>query len=567
MSRAQPDRLREVFRWHGWRLLLSALLVLVAMLAGVGLLGVSGSFLTAAALAGVSGMSTGFNFFSPSAGIRALTFARILSRYGEKLIGHDATLRIARDLRVWFFRRALPLAPGRLSATRTGDLLARLMSDIGEVDGLSVRALAPLAALLGIWLASVAAAALIYLPAAWLLLALGVLIGGAVPWQVVRGGDQRAQLRAQQRTALRTRMFEGLEGAADIAAIDAQDAWLQQIDTAAAAVADSDRVQRHRLITGNLLHALCGGVGLASMLWLALSAAERGLIAAERAAGLVFLTMALLEVWAGVGLALQALQSACVAAKRLQAIVDQAPSVTECAQAIDVPLAGTLQLEQVSFAWPGSVRPVLHACDLTLAPGERIAISGDSGSGKSTLSALLLRLWDPQGGRLRYAGIDLRDVAQAQWHQRIAWLPQDAPVFAGSVRDNLIIGNATANDDALWKVLEQVRLSTWVSAQSGLDTWVGENGATLSAGQARRLALARALLRNAPILLLDEPTDGLDVDTAHALLLDLAAALGERSLVMITHDVPPPGVVQRHYQMRGRTLELLHSHASPTNAS
>ncbi|MBV6889241.1 thiol reductant ABC exporter subunit CydC [Xanthomonas campestris pv. spermacoces] len=561
MSRPQPVRLRDVFRLHAWRLLLSAVLVLVTMLAGVGLLGLSGSFLTAAALAGVAGMGTGFNFFSPSAGIRALTFARIVSRYGEKLIGHDATLRIARDLRVWFFRRALPLAPGRLSATRTGDLLARLMSDIGEVDGLSVRALAPLAALLGIWLGGVAAAALIYLPAACLLLVLGMLIGGLVPWQVARGGAQREQLRAQQRTALRTQAFEGLEGAADLAAVDAQGAWLQRSDAAAAAVTGGDRIQRRRLITGNLLHALCGGLGLASMLWLALGAAERGLIAAELAAGLVFLTMALLEVWAGAGLALQALQSARVAARRLQAIVDQAPSVSDPAHAIDVPRTGTLQLQQVSFAWPGSVRPVLHALDLTLAPGERIAISGDSGSGKSTVLALLLRLWDPQAGQLRYAGIDLRHLAQAQWHQRIAWLPQNAPVFAGSVRDNLLIGDAAADDAALWQVLQQVRLGAWASANDGLDTWVGENGATLSAGQARRLALARALLRDAPILLLDEPTDGLDVDTAHALLVDLAAALGERSLVMITHDALPPGVVQRHYRMREGTLELLDQNA------
>ncbi|MGV7164097.1 thiol reductant ABC exporter subunit CydC [Xanthomonas axonopodis pv. cajani] len=561
MSRAQPDRLRDVFGRHAWRLLLSAVLVLVTMLAGVGLLGLSGSFLTAAALAGVAGMGTGFNFFSPSAGIRALTFARIVSRYGEKLIGHDATLRIARDLRVWFFRRALPLAPGRLSATRTGDLLARLMSDIGEVDGLSVRALAPLAALLGIWLGGVAAAALIYLPAACLLLVLGMLIGGLVPWQVARGGAQREQLRAQQRTALRMQAFEGLEGAADLAAVDAQGAWLQRSDAAAAAVTSGDRIQRRRLITGNLLHALCGGLGLASMLWLALGAAEGGLIAAELAAGLVFLTMALLEVWAGAGLALQALQSARVAAGRLQAIVDQAPSVSDPAHAIDVPRTGTLQLQQVSFAWPGSVRPVLHALDLTLAPGERIAISGDSGSGKSTVLALLLRLWDPQAGQLRYAGIDLRHLAQAQWHQRIAWLPQNAPVFAGSVRDNLLIGDAAADDAALWQVLQQVRLGAWASANDGLDTWVGENGATLSAGQARRLALARALLRDAPILLLDEPTDGLDVDTAHALLVDLAAALGERSLVMITHDALPPGVVQRHYRMREGTLELLDQNA------
>ncbi|MEA9586111.1 thiol reductant ABC exporter subunit CydC [Xanthomonas sp. WHRI 10064A] len=557
MSGARHDRLSEVFRRHVWRLLLSALLVLVTMLAGVGLLSLSGSFLTAAALAGVAGMGAGFNFFSPSAGIRALTFARIVSRYGEKLIGHDATLRIARDLRVWFFRRALPLAPGRLSATRTGDLLARLMSDIGEVDGLSVRALAPLTALLGIWLAGTGAAALIYPPAAWLLLALGVLIGGLVPWQVARGGAQREQLRAQQRTVLRTQAFEGLEGAADLAAIDAQGAWLHQLDAAAAAVMDGDRVQRRRLIAGNLLHAVCGAIGLAGMLWLALSAAERGLIAADMAAGLVFLTMALLEVWAGAGLALQALQSARVAARRLQSIVDQAPSVSEPVQAVDVPRTGTLHLQQVSFTWPGSVRPVLHALDLTLAAGERIAISGDSGSGKSTLSALLLRLWDPQAGQVSYAGIDLRHCAQAQWHRRIAWLPQNAPVFAGSVRENLAIGDADADDAAMWQVLQQVRLHDWARAHHGLGTWVGENGATLSAGQARRLALARALLRDAPILLLDEPTDGLDVDTAHALLIDLSAALGQRSLVMITHDSVPAGVVQRRYRMRAGVLEPL----------
>ncbi|MCD0248092.1 thiol reductant ABC exporter subunit CydC [Xanthomonas melonis] len=555
MNDARHDRLRDVFARHAWRLSLSALLVLLTLLAGVGLLALSGGFLTAAALAGVVGMGAGFNFFSPSAGIRALTFARIVSRYGEKLIGHDATLRIARDLRVWFFRRALPLAPGRLSATRTGDLLARLMSDIGEVDGVSVRALAPLAALLGIWVAGVVAAALIHPPAALLLLALGATIGGLVPWQVARGGAQRERLRAQQRMQLRTQAFEGLEGAADLAAVEAQAAWLQQVDAAAAALVDGDRMQRRRLIAGNLLHAVCGGIGLAGMLWLALRAAEQGAISAELAAALVFLTMALLEVWAGAGLALQALQSARVAAGRLQAIVDQATSVSDPLQPVEVPPTGTLQLQQVCFSWPGGVRPVLHGLDLTLAPGERIAISGDSGSGKSTLSALLLRLWDPQAGQVSYAGIDLRQCTQAQWHRRIAWLPQNAPVFAGSVRENLLIGDATASDAALWAVLAQVRLRDWAGAQNGLDTWVGENGATLSAGQARRLALARALLRDAPILLLDEPTDGLDVDTAHALLLDLAAALGERSLVMITHDSVPAGVVQRHYRMQGGVLE------------
>lgn len=551
------DDLSGVFRRHRRRVLLSALLVLATMLAGVGLLGLSGGFLTAAALAGVAGGAAGFNFFSPSAGIRALTFARIVSRYGEKLIGHDATLRIARDLRVWFFRRALPLAPGRLSAHRVGELLARLMSDIGEVDGLSVRALAPLAALLGIGLAGSAAAAMIHPPAGLLVAATGLAIGVLVPWQVARGARAREQARAAQRTELRALAFEGLEGAADLRAVQAEPDWIARVDRAAAQVVQGDRVQRRRLVAGNALHLACGGAGMLAMLWLALSAAERGTVAPAMAAALVFLMLVLLEVWAGAGLAWQALQSGRVAARRLEAIVEQPPGVADPACPVAPPVRGELRFEQVGFAWPDSRRLLLNDLDLCVAPGERIAIGGDSGCGKTTLSSLLLRLWDPLDGWVSYGGVDLRAMAQADWHRHIAWLPQNAPVFAGSLRENLAIGDPQADEAAMWRVLEQVRLREWAQRQGGLDTWVGENGTTMSAGQARRLALARALLRDAQVLLLDEPTEGLDVDTAHALLHDLAQALGERTLVMISHDELPEGVVHRRYRMQAGKLRAV----------
>ncbi|QNH12526.1 thiol reductant ABC exporter subunit CydC [Xanthomonas sp. SI] len=554
---ARDDDLRSVFGRHLGRLLLTALLLLCTMLAGVGLLGLSGGFLTAAALAGVAGMGSGFNFFSPSAGIRALTFARIASRYGEKLVGHDATLRIARDLRVWFFRRALPLAPAKLGASRTGELLARLMSDIGEVDGLVVRALAPLVALLGIGVAGVAAAAAIYWPAALLLAVLAVAIGAGVPWLVARGGRVREQRRAQQRETLRTLAYEGLEGAADLAALDAQADWIARVDASAHDLRAQDRQQRQRLIGGNALHALCAALGLLAMLWIALGAARADLIGAEQAAGLIFLTVALLEVWAGAGLAWQALQSGRVAAQRLQAIAGQSAPVADAAQPQPLPDVGDVQFDGVVFAWPGETRHVLDGIDLRIAPGERVAICGDSGSGKTTLSALLLRLWDPQQGSVRYAGVDLRELAQAQWHQRIAWLPQGAPVFAGSVRDNLRLGAIDADDASLQRALADVRLGAWLHEVGGLDAWLGENGATMSAGQARRLALARALLRNAPLLVLDEPTEGLDVDTAQALLRDLTSALGQRSLLLISHDALPDGVVHARYRLQqGRLVPL-----------
>jgi len=550
--------MREVFKRHRWRLLLATVLLFTTMLAGVGLLGLSGGFLTAAALAGALGMSGTFNFFSPSAGIRGLTMARIASRYFEKLVGHDATLRIARDLRVWFFQRALPLAPARLGSSRTGELLARLITDISEVDGLMVRAISPLLALAGIALATAIGAALIYWPAAVLLLVLAVLVGFGVPAVAVRGGNAGEAQRAQRRAQLRTLAYEGLEGVADLTALDARDDWTLRVDAAAQQLARSDLRRRRRLIAGNVLHSTIAGLGLLAMLWLALSAFEAGRVEAPFAATLVFLTVALLEVAAASGIAWQALQSARVAGRRLAEIVDQAPAVQDPATPRKVPVAvGRVEFDNVVFAWPGEARRLLDGVDLSLAPGERIAIRGDSGSGKTTLSALLLRLWDPQQGAVRYAGVDLREFTQDDWYRQIAWLPQGAPVFAGSIAENLRLGDPHANDEALWAVLEQVRLTAWARQQGGLSAWVGENGATMSAGQARRLALARALLRNAPIMVLDEPTEGLDVDTAHALLIDLAAALGQRSLLMITHDSLPDGVVQRAYRLQqGQLVQM-----------
>jgi ATP-binding cassette subfamily C protein CydC len=555
MSAPRIDSLKQVFTRHRGRLVLTVLLLWTTMLAGTALLGLSGGFLTAAALAGAAGLGSGFNFFSPSAGIRGLTMARIASRYFEKLVGHDVTLRIARDLRVWFFRRALPLAPARLAGVRTGELLARLMSDIGEVDGLLVRAIGPLLALGGISLVGVIAAGIIYPPAAVLLGVLALVIGAGVPWLTVRGAGDQERDRALHRAQLRAQSFEGLEGAADLTALQAREHWNLRVLVAAKQLKSRDRRRRVRLIGGNALHGVCAAAGLVAMVWVALRGFERGAIDAAMAAGLVFLTVALLELWAAIGLAWQSWLSGRVAAVRLEQIVEQPAGVTEPVNPVPVPTEpATLSVEHLAFRWPGQERALLDGLQVQLRPGDRIAIQGDSGCGKTTLSSLLLRLWDPDAGYVRYGGVDIRQFAQADWHRQVAWLPQNAPVFAGSVADNLRLGDPQAADAQLWQVLADVRLRAWAEQIGGLQAWVGENGATMSAGQARRLALARALLRGSPILLLDEPTEGLDVDTAHALLHDMVEALGSRSLVMITHDVLPDGIVHRSYRLRDGKL-------------
>ena len=543
-------RLRDALGAHRHRTVLAVALLLLTLLAGTALLAVSGHFLTAAALAGTGAL--GFNFFGPSAGIRALTFVRILSRYAEKLVGHDATLRIARDLRVWFFRRALPLAPLGLGRYRVGELVTRLLADIDAVDGRLVRAIGPLLAVLALGVLAVGIAVCVLPVAGALLLAALLLLGVVVPGWSVRRASALEDARAQARTQLRASVQEGIEGQADLAAMDATTAWLRALDARSHDVARWDDARRRRIADATGLQALVAAFALPAMLWVLLSAVDAGRLGAALAGALFFMTLAVLDACTAVVPAWQAWHAAAVAAQRLEDVVD-APERTAPTGVPET--RGALALQAVTFAWPGSARPVLEQADLRVAPGEHVVIAGDSGAGKSSLVALVLGLCEPQAGAVSFAGADLRTLSPADWHARIAWLPQDAPVFSGSVRGNLQLGDPTADDARLWSVLAQVRLEAHVrSLPDGLDAWVGENGATLSAGQARRLALARALLRDAPLLLLDEPTEGLDQDTADALMRDFADAARGRSALIISHAVLPDGVADARYRLQGGTL-------------
>ncbi|CAN4277838.1 thiol reductant ABC exporter subunit CydC [Pseudoxanthomonas sp. LjRoot125] len=549
---AQDPRLRDVLRVHRRLATLAVVLLLLTLMAGTALLAVSGHFLTAAALAGTGAL--GFNFFGPSAGIRALTFVRILSRYAEKLVGHDATLRIARDLRVWFFRRALPRAPLGLGHHRVGELVTRLLADIEAVDGRLVRAVGPLLAVLALCVLAAGIATSILPAAGGVLLVVLLLLGVAAPWWSVRRAAALEDARADARTRLRAGVQEGIEGQVDLAAMEATSAWLQALDARSRDVAHWDGLRRRRLADATLLQALVAACALPAMLWLLLSAVDAGRLDAALAGALFFMTVAVLEACSAIAPAWQAWHAAAIAVRRLEEVVE-APGTRVGAGKHRAAAQGALVLHDVTFAWPGTSRRVLDHATLRIEPGEHVLIAGDSGAGKSSLVALVLGLCEPQNGEVSFDGIELRTLASADWHARIAWLPQDAPVFSGSVRENLRLGDPHADDARLWSVLAQVHLDAHVLGLSdGLDAWVGENGATLSAGQVRRLALARALLRDAPLLLLDEPTEGLDQDTADALMRDFADAAHGRSAVIISHAVPPEGVADARYRLQDGKL-------------
>ena len=260
------------------------------------------------------------------------------------------------------------------------------------------------------------------------------------------------------------------------------------------------------------------------VLWFGLGEHEGGGLSGPLLAGLLLAVMGIFEVAAPIMRGASRLGSAVSAAQRIREVAQCEPDMRDPDAPAALPADGALELDGLRFAYPDGAL-VLDGVSLRVAPGERVAIQGESGAGKSTLLHLILRLEDPQAGQVRYGGRDARDCAQADWHRRIALLSQDAPVFLGTLRTNLLIGDPSADEAALWRALDAARLGDFVRGlPDGLDAWAGETGSLLSAGQARRLCLARALLSPARVLVLDEPTAGLDAAAEADFLRDLGRA-------------------------------------------
>lgn len=533
--------------------LLALLLAVITLAAGVALLGVSGWFLTGAA---ITTAAMTFNLFSPSALVRGFSFVRILSRYGERLSGHAATLSMLSDLRAWLFGRLIPLMPQRGLRDRTGDFVARLTADVDTLDMVMLQAILPIGtALLG-------AAGLTLL--LWLSLpeAIPVTLSGflatalLVPLFLAISG-RRVGARAVQASAdVRIAALDGIDGHADWVALGATGDIERSFGTAAQTLRTARLGQARRVAFGPAFAQLGAGATLVGTLWFGLSAIEGGRITGPVMVGVLLATLAIFEVTGPVLRGAGRLGSAWAAARRIRSLVEGQPPVRDALTPARLPEDGTLVLDHVRYGFSHD-RMVLADLSLTIGIGERIAILGESGSGKSTLLSLIVRLADVEGGSIRLAGLDIRDVAQADLHGHVALLTQDAPVFIGTIRDNLKIGSPFANDATLFTALGNARLDEFVRCLPlGLDTWLGESGATLSAGQARRLCLARTLLSPARILLLDEPTAGLDPDVEAEFLGDLLVATEGRTLVLATHAALPEGAVDRIYRLRRGRLSL-----------
>ncbi|AKJ67626.1 hypothetical protein PATSB16_13870 [Pandoraea thiooxydans] len=508
-------------------------MALISTLSGIGLMAVSGHFITSMALAGASGAA--INYYTPAALIRLFAILRTGGRYGERLVTHEATLRLLARLRVWLFARLVPLAPARLGGMHSAELFSRLRADVDALEHAYLGALLPMIVAAAVSMV-VLATVFYYLPSLALLLAALIAIGGMLlpRWTISRAAVPGAQAIA---CAERLRMLaaDGVRGRAELALYGAESAHAERIAATAGQLQQAQRrIDRLQAI---------GGAGVTLMTQLAVVfALAVGLAALQRAAlppsdltMLVLLAMATFETIAPLPEAWAQLSTTLACARRVFSLADTPPAVIEPQSPSPTVANNDLVIRQLRLRYDEQGPWVLDGVDLDLPHGRRLGLVGPSGSGKSSLVGAMLRLYPYQGS------ITLGGAPLEAWHgddarARIAVVDQSPYLFDASLRDNLRLARPEASDEELRRVIGQAQLENYVaSLPQGLDTWVGENGTRVSGGEARRIAIARALLADAPILILDEPTEGLDAGTAAELYEALAKAMTGRSVLLITH--------------------------------
>ena len=514
------------------RLLLAALLGAGAIAADIGLLGTAAWLISKAAQhpneSQLAVAIVGVQFFGLSRGF---------FRYEERLVGHDAAFRLLADLRVRVYERLEGLAPSGLPAFRRGDLLARVVQDVDSLQDLVIRVIPPFGAALMVGSLTVA---LLWwmLPAAAVILAVALLLAGIlVPWLTGYLARRRESRFAHARGDLGASVVDLTEGAAELVAFGAMDAHLAAIREQDAELTTMAAASAGTAGVGLSLTTLLAGLASWGCLLVGIPAVTSGRLSGTELAVVTLIPLAAFELVVGLPVATQALQRVRQAAARLFEVTDTPVPVTDPEVAAPLP-DGPFDVEARSVwaGYPNASAPALRGVDLPLATRRRVAVVGPSGAGKSTLAAVLLRFLPFTAGSLllnevpldRLAGDDLRTV--------VGMVGQDAYLFDATIAENLRVGRGRATDDELRHALDRVGLAGWLEdLPSGLGTEVGRHGSRLSGGQGQRVAVARALLAEFPVLVLDEPAEHLDPLAADSLTSDILDLTHDRSLVLITH--------------------------------
>ncbi len=510
---------------------------LITLASSVGLLALSGWFLSAAAHAGLTTAAAQlFNYFFPSIGLRIFAISRTAARYIERIVSHDATFRMLEGLRVWFYTRIEPLAPARLMQFRSGDILSRIVADIDALDNLYLRVLSPTLAAFGL---AVILTIFLYLYAPPIALATlgfmfvaGFVLPAAAGAMGASDGRKLAHLTAQ----LRMQIVEGVQGLPELLVYGRSGVYLNQLRRDNRALL---AVQRHMSHIRGICAAgviILAGMAALTALYHGAALVNRGFL---QGANLAMMTLAVLAAFDAVmplPPAYQYLGRTREAARRLLDVVGIVPEVSFPERSVGSPTRFDIAFDRVSFRYADSGPFAIKDVDFRAPAGQRFAVIGPTGAGKSTLAHLVVRFWDPSSGTITIGSKDIRGFSESDLRRSVSLVSQQAHLFSASVRENLLIGRPGADDADLWQALDSVRLGDFVrSLPRGLDTWVGESGRLISGGQAMRLAVARAILRDAPIWVLDEPTEGLDGVTERHILETLFDVTRGKTVLLITH--------------------------------
>ncbi len=525
------------FKPHLGRMFIGTVSGAVALTSAVGLLSLSGWFLSAAAFAGMTAVTAQtFNFFFPSVGVRLFAFTRIAARYGERIISHDTTFHILKTLRVRFYQKIEPLAPACLVKYRSGEILTRLVSDIDALDNLYIRILSPAVSALMIMVALGIFLGLFDMVLSATACGFFIIAVVAVPWKASLSGMSVGRNLAETVGMLRTQTIEGLQGLTDLIIFGAMDKHLERLAGQHKQLILLQKKMSHIRGLSNASISFLSGAAVWIVLYIGVSMVDSGKLPGE------FLACTALAVWAAfeaavpLAHAFQHLGRTVEASERIHEITSMTPSVVFAKKFIGNPERFDIHFENIRFQYLEDTQPVLDGFSLRIAHGCRTALVGETGCGKSTLVHLLTRTYDPNEGSIRIGGMDLKQFTENDLRKTITVISQHSHIFNGTVADNLKIARADAGEPELFHALEKVRLADFVhSLPEGLNTWVGEGGQRFSGGQIRRLALARAVLHDAPVWVLDEPTEGLDKITEWEVTRSLFNHARQRTMLIITH--------------------------------
>ena len=519
-----------LYKHYFWQIVIGLSLAILTLFASVFLLSLSGWFLASTAAAGVAGLYT-FNYMLPAAGVRAAAIVRTASRYAERLVDHNTTFKILAYLRTLAFRKILPLSANQLAQYQKADLLNRFIVDIDALDHLYLKLFSPIVTALIIIVMLFVGLSYINLPIALIISVILTITLLAIPVIFYHAGKQLGKTLAKQQSEYRALLINYLQGQAELTLFNAQDRYRVKLDQLESDWLYHQQKQSTLVALSSALVVLIAGFLTLLVLWLITHYTLSPLVAL-----FVFVCLASSEILAPIPTAFIFLGHVLASAKRTTALFNQTPDIkfTEQGKVIDLTTA-KLQFNEISFSYPNQPFAVLNHFSLTIEAGKHIGLIGKTGCGKSTLLNLVTRTWDPTSGNIFINETPINQLDEPTLRKVIAVVPQVITIFSDTLRKNLLIGDPKASDQQLIDVLQQVELSKLLSTEHGLNLPLGQGGRSLSGGEIRRIGIARALLHNSPLVLMDEPTESLDHQTEQQIIQLIKQTCQNKTLLMVTH--------------------------------